>query len=202
LRAVQDYNAQLIATATIYNLLASSLTGDGEKLMAVMTSLRKLFENLSMAAEMELVNEIVKILDEDERATSEFVRLFEMGVVPPSETSYTCRESPSLKTFELADIAGFYKAFNLKPSYGTPDHLGAEMEFMAYLLVREALAESAGQHETVTICRDAREKFYREHLSVWVEDMAKQVGEKAEKPLYKHVTKLFSHVIAKGVPIR
>lgn len=202
MKAVQDYSSQLVATAAIYNLLASSLTGDREKLMATMTSLRKLFDTLSMAAELEMVDEIIKVLDEDERATSEFVRLFEMGAAPPCETSYTCRLNQELKTFELADIAGFYKAFNLKPAYGTPDHIGAEMEFMAYLLIREVLAGSAGQDDAVAVCRDAREKFYREHLSVWVGDMARQVEENAEKPLYKHLARLLSKVIAEGVPIR
>jgi len=202
LSAVQDHCSRLIATASIYNLLASSFTADIEKIKASMASLRKLFESLSMSTELELVNKIVEAIDGDGRATSEFVRLFEMGAASPCETSYTCRENPALKTFEMADVAGFYKAFNLKTSYGTPDHLCAEMEFMAYLMVREALAESAGQSEAAAICREAREKFYREHLSTWVGEMAKKVEEKAEKPLYKHLTKLFTHVIARGVPIR
>lgn len=91
---------------------------------------------------------------------------------PPTETAYTAitPQHAMVKSFELADIAGFYRAFGVEVTPGTerPDHIAAELEFMHLLCVKEIVASGDGQGgEQAGICRDAREAFLRDHLGRW-----------------------------------
>ena len=91
---------------------------------------------------------------------------------PPTETVYTAitPQHAMVKSFELADIAGFYRAFGVEVTPGTerPDHIAVELEFMHLLAVKEVVAagrEDGGEH--AGICRDARATFFRDHLGRW-----------------------------------
>lgn len=72
---------------------------------------------------------------------------------------------------ELADIAGFYRAFGLNVG-GTvrerPDHLATELEFMYLLTLKEAYAQSNSMPEQAEICVDAQRKFLQDHLARWI----------------------------------
>ncbi len=60
----------------------------------------------------------------------------------PYETEYTTPDA-LYKAHQLADIAGFYRAFGLEMSTENrerPDHLAAELEFMHFLALKEAQA--------------------------------------------------------------
>jgi TorA maturation chaperone TorD len=85
-----------------------------------------------------------------------------------------------VKSFELADIAGFYRAFGVEITPGTerPDHIAVELEFMHLLAVKEVVAagrEDGGEH--ARICRDARATFFRDHLGRWFGPSANASGE-------------------------
>ena len=86
----------------------------------------------------------------------------------PHETSHAA-DSPQealVRTFQLADIAGFYRAFGVEvtPETERVDHISVELEFMHLLALKEALAEAQENLEGVAICRDAARSFLREHL--------------------------------------
>ena len=105
-----------------------------------------------------------------------YARLFghSHGLVPPFETEYG-GEVSFRQPQELADIAGYYLAFGLKPAAGVDeraDHVACECEFMDFLARKEALvaasardsaagAEAGEQREI--ICEAAR-GFLRDHL--------------------------------------
>jgi TorA maturation chaperone TorD len=190
--------SRLAAAAAICNLMAESLTGNRQVIYDAMSSLKRIFAVLGMSQEYMLADEIATLVESDESAASEYVRLFEMGVAPTCETSYTCAGNPELKTYEMADIAGFYRAFSLKQAYGTPDDIRAELEFMALLFVKELIAVRDSDSESAEVCRDARRKFYGEHLSRWVENLADRVVENSSKPLYTRLTKLLKMVVLNG----
>lgn len=190
--------SKLLATAAIYNLLSISFTSDRNTIQTSILSLKKLFDFLGMAEESGIADRVLNTLESDAESTSEYVRLFEIGVAPPCETSYTCGENPGLKTYELADIAGFYRAFKMKQAHGTPDHIRAELEFTALLLVKELLAHASSDSEAAEVCREARRKFYAEHLSRWTGDLARRVRENARKPLYIHLTDLITVVVSRS----
>ena len=91
------------------------------------------------------------------------------GDVPPYETSYEPGPgSTGGKTFQMADIAGFYRAFGFEVRGQRPDHIAPELEFMALVMVKEAHASLSGQIEAADVCAAARGKFIHEHLGAWL----------------------------------
>src|SRR3990172_7219059 len=78
---------------------------------------------------------------------------------------------------ELADLAGFYRAFGLRVGRsqsqgGTvrerPDHIAVELEFMYLLALKEAYAAENGMPEQAEICRETQRKFLSDHLGIWI----------------------------------
>lgn len=89
---------------------------------------------------------------------------------PPYETCYG-NSHVFMQTQELADIAGFYRAWGLEVSEAAKeraDHVSVELEFMAYLAVKEGYATGKGEPDKAALCRAAQRKFLSEHLGRWV----------------------------------
>jgi len=89
---------------------------------------------------------------------------------------------------ELADIAGFYRAFGFNIGGQVrerPDHLAAELEFMYILALKEAYASSHGRVELTEICADAERKFLRDHLVRWIGLFAERVAQNAPDSPYR-----------------
>jgi TorA maturation chaperone TorD len=107
-----------------------------------------------------------------EEIKSEYLSIFDVGrKISPYETEYMT-EKLSRKPFELADIAGFYTAFGLNVTEEMRnkealDHISIELEFMAILAWKEQCALENGQEENVAIVKDAKLKFFQEHLAKW-----------------------------------
>lgn len=92
---------------------------------------------------------------------------------PAYETSYGSAHI-FMQSHELADIAGFYRAFGMNPTgLERPDHLAVEMEFMHWLLIKEEHAR--GRPDAAEVCREARRAFLRDHLGRWVGAFAARV---------------------------
>lgn len=91
------------------------------------------------------------------------------------------------QTQELADIQGFYKAFGLEISdveRERSDHISVELEFMHFLLYKQAYALENHGEEKVQICVDAQKKFLKEHVGKWVPLFAMLYGKRAEDGFY------------------
>lgn len=79
---------------------------------------------------------------------------------------------------ELADIAGFYRAFGFKIGATIrerPDHLATELEFMYLLTLKEAYARESQLNDLVEICVDAQTQFLQDHLARWVSQFLKSM---------------------------
>lgn len=95
---------------------------------------------------------------------------------PPFETEFYQHGEPFFCSQQMADIAGFYRAFGLEPSRflsGRPDHLVLELEFMAFVIMKKRLAQAAAEQdpamlEQVEVCEQAQGKFFTDHLAWWV----------------------------------
>lgn len=98
----------------------------------------------------------------------EHIRLFEGGVACPiREGAYV----PGRKGARVAEVAAFYRAFGLEIAHGKggdPDHLAAELEVAALLLVTHARALAAGGRASAQAIYDAFAKFSVQHLSDWL----------------------------------
>lgn len=85
---------------------------------------------------------------------------------------------------ELADIGGFYRAFDLKLSENVKeryDHISIELEFMHFLSYKEAYALENHGEEQLKICANAEKKFLKSHLARWVPLFTKLVNKRAKE---------------------
>lgn len=128
----------------------------------------------------------------------EFARVFGLGMCrdcPPYETEYHADADTFFRSQQMADVAGFYRAFGLASearSRERPDHLALELEFAAFLIMKErcalgderARADSAAGEEPAKICRQGRATFLADHLSWWGPSFARAVRRKAAGGIY------------------
>jgi DMSO reductase family type II enzyme chaperone len=131
---------------------------------------------------------------------SEYLRLFDMGgMISPYETEYL-HEKISRKPFELADIAGFYQAFGFAVSDGPEqrepvDHMAVELEFMAILAFKEQHAEANRREDHLAIVREARKKFFDEHLAQWGFVYCSRIRDLACEEYYKRLGVLLERIM-------
>jgi len=143
------------------------------------------------------------LLDAAREATPEslsnsYMRLFDpVGGPFPYEAEMKPLEDFS-KAQLLADIMGFYRAFGVEPRDDRPDHLAAELEFMHYLALKEQHALDAGRSEDAAVCRDAQEKFLRDHLLTWADSLAEALRPRldATAPFYARLLGLLDTLLA------
>lgn len=88
---------------------------------------------------------------------------------------------------ELGDIQGFYKAFGLDISdveKERSDHVSVELEFMHFLLYKQAYAIENDGDDKAAICVEAQKKFLKDHIGKWVPLFAILFGKKVEDGFY------------------
>ncbi len=130
-----------------------------------------------------------------ENFQSEFTSVFGYTIskeYPPYETQYDSAHIFE-QSQELADIAGFYKAFGLEIDENAQerlDHISIELEYMYFLAYKEAYARGNHGAEKVDICVDAQKKFLEEHLGKWAFHFAKLFRKKIKKGFYTELTNL------------
>ena len=104
-----------------------------------------------------------------------WVRWFELGRVAPYEGSNVAATSGGV-TPRLADVAGFYRAFNLGVVRERPDHVIAQLEFLAVALLAEAEAGEQGDPERAEIAAQVVRAFVRDHVGAWLTAWAARIG--------------------------
>lgn len=116
-----------------------------------------------------------------ELLSDEHTRLFGPTTkCPPWETAYGDAKRFGGRTYELADIAGMYRAFGLKLSesnHDRPDHIVAQLEFIGALLMQLAWALADNKAESAEITRDALSQFLEQHTGRWIKGFASAVNE-------------------------
>jgi TorA maturation chaperone TorD len=118
---------------------------------------------------------------------AEYVFLFDREVrCAPYEGAYGGRGLAG-KGAQLADVAGFYAAFGLRPAEtqaDMEDHVAAELEFMSALAFKEAWA--LGEHDAgaLEVTRAAEATFLRDHLGTWALAFAQAVQSATPLPFY------------------
>jgi TorA maturation chaperone TorD len=126
----------------------------------------------------------------------EYVYLFDREArCPAYESAWGDAAQLAGKAAALADIAGFYAAFGLGPSAGQPDledHVGAELEFMSALAVREAYALAEGHDRGREVTRDAARAFLTDHLGRWTPAFAAGLRAATRLPFYGAVADLLA----------
>jgi len=118
---------------------------------------------------------------------------------PPCEAFYTAK-GIFQETSELADIAGFFKAFGLTLAESERlDHISVELEFMHFLTYKEAYAQTHHDPAKARLCRDAQRKFIRDHLGRWAAHFARLLDQKADGGYYSCLASLLEKFISSEV---
>ena len=115
----------------------------------------------------------VRELARDAREVEELPRRFQLlfghtsrGPVPPYETEYGT-DALFLQPQEMADIAGFFRAFGLeleRTQHQRVDHIACECEFLAFLCRKEAYALEQGDEDMLEQTCRAQRLFLKDHL--------------------------------------
>lgn len=111
---------------------------------------------------------------------------------PPYETAYDHRDV-FRQTAVMADVSGFYLAHGVKiggVERERPDHIGAELEFMAFMARKEAYALDNLGPEEVSECERTQAHFLRDHLGRWAPSFGRRMSEVAGHPAFVAVGKL------------
>lgn len=121
-----------------------------------------------------------------EKLVEEYDRVFGLlvsGDCPPCETEYCPQTFSVYRSHQMADIAGYYRAFGLEPSRHSPrrhDHIVLELEFMAWLIAKELYAAEQGDQDNADLCREAQVSFFRDHGAWWIPAFALALRRKAD----------------------
>jgi TorA maturation chaperone TorD len=105
---------------------------------------------------------------------------------PPYESEYCPQTFSVYRSQQIADIAGFYRAFGLEPSRDMPeraDHVATELEFMAWLIAKEQWSHGSSDprvRESAAVCREAQRRFFTDHLAWWTPAFARALRRRAE----------------------
>ncbi len=74
--------------------------------------------------------------------------------------------------------------------HGFPDHISTELEFMAEVTRREALAWQERDTAKTINCLEYEHEFLDRHLGRWVQIFCEKVLERAELPFYRRIVEL------------
>lgn len=174
-----------LARADVYRVLAAVFRdaddpGTDDKLE--LRTLRSAAQRLGSSVTPGAWAAIRRIANRDARA-AEHRAIFGHVVAhgcPPYETEFGRRHVFG-QSQELGDIRGFYEAFGVRPRRGgeRPDHVACELEFLALLALKEAIAVAGADDQRQELCRDAARHFLQDHPGRWVRALAARIAQRA-----------------------
>ncbi len=94
---------------------------------------------------------------------------------PAFETDVTARDLWR-QARELADLAGFYRAFGMASRGERPDHVAVELEFLQLVSYKAAWAAARADPEGVAVCARAEEAFLADHALRWMPVLAARLS--------------------------
>ena len=110
---------------------------------------------------------------------------------PPYESVYSGRGllmgEPVSRVLHLYREAGLI----ISESYDAlPDHIGAELEFMFYLVQQETKVRQTNDRDTADTWREKQSHFLSEHLLQWSSPFMARVTQNARMPFYRLLAEL------------
>lgn len=190
--ATEREASRAVARAAVYAILSQAFLPPTEAAVAAWsdgTAAARLTEAVALLSPGRLLSRATAAFVRDSRRVGAdlaraHVRVFgyvNSLVCPPYETEYTA-EHVFMKTDQMADVAGFYRAFGLEiggASNERPDHVSAELEFMHVLALKEGLALRREEVQRAAAARRAQRLFLRDHLARWTPAFADRVRQEA-----------------------
>ena len=140
-------------------------------------------------------------LDESiiEKIMNEFVDVFGHTLskqIAPYALEHLKNSDVFFRTQKLADLNGFYKAFGMEvESIERADYISTQTEFLSFLLLKELVAERDDFKEEMKVCRDAFQKFQKDHFLDWTGMFAENLAEKVDGKFYPVAGRFLSNII-------
>lgn len=194
---------QLLARALAYGASAKLLGPNSQETLCGESVLRlqQSLEQLGLEDGQRHLQAFREDAEKDpEGYRAEYFRLFERGAASLYEATPT---GPGLlagpDVMRIADVAGFYRAFGFEARGERPDHLSAQLEFLALVCLQEAHARLAGLREEAQVCAEARRSFLRDHLA-WTRGLAERVRTATSRASFYHLVALVESLIASDTP--
>lgn len=125
-------------------------------------------------------------------------------LVSPFETDFTTTTAFE-QANELADIAGFYRAFNLGWQSATVDrvdHVAAEIEFLCAASWMEAKARREGRPEEAAAASEAVSKFLADHAGRWLDRFAANCQSRGVRPFFQACARAAAATVAEDMRLR
>jgi TorA maturation chaperone TorD len=134
----------------------------------------------------------------------EFESLFGGQVAcSPYEAGY--EPDPFRGTRQIADVAGFYRAFGATsdgPAAERPDHIACQLEFLAFLAARRVAATERGDGAEQAFLAGVEDDFLRSHLGHFMGPFCTAVEETTESPVFGALARLGARFIAAELAAR
>ncbi len=198
---------EALSRALVYHILARAFGRPDDGLLLDLSS-GALFRDLRAALRRlpgadDAINGLRRLRAAIGKASPEreHTRLFNPSVTvqaAPYETEYGGAHV-FMKAQQLADIAGFYRAFGLQVARGfhdRPDHVAAELEFMHVAVLQEARALARRQPEKAAVCHDAQARFLEDHLGRWLLSYAERLQVEDAEGFYAALSALTASFVA------
>lgn len=110
---------------------------------------------------------------------------------PPYASAYTAQGLLMGEPAEAALMAYRQAGLTLAEDYrDLPDHLGAELEFLAWLGEQAVAAEKAGDEELAQVRLSQQQAFLEQQVRSWVPAFCRRVEEAARLPFYRELAHL------------
>ncbi len=122
------------------------------------------------------------------------------GAVSPREVAYRSFEDPGRI---LAELAALHQAFGYAPRFSEEpiDHLAVEIDFLAYLRMKEAFALANEDAAASELTRQARERFVSEHLGPLTRGFVSRLGDGGPAYLLHAARRLLAQVPPGEAPV-
>lgn len=149
-------------------------------------------ESWQFSAEVKsLITQLAEIDPRNGRAIiNEYNRLFLIRPkAPPYETIYTDAEG-QMRGLLTAQLEQKYlnAGLAISPELNElPDHISVELEFIAYLCMKELEAHKANEVVEANHFRELQISFMGKHLSRWFPSFAKRIKEADPGSIYQHL---------------
>ena len=138
-----------------------------------------------------LINQLAEINPNLARETvNEYNRLFLIRPkAPPYETFYADAEG-QMRGLLTAQLEENYlnAGLAISPELNElPDHISVQLEFLAYLCMKESEAHTANEELQAAQFRDLQTSFMGQHLARWFPSFAKRIKEADPGSIYQYL---------------
>ncbi len=190
------------ARSALYGFFGQAfLRGPSQQFLAALASdeamatMREIFPDVSYRQELAQVGlETREGRLTLEEAVLDFEALFRvpgLSYLSPYESVFRSQSSGGRGCLcgpEAVAVERLYLKEGLEPNAEfteLPDHVGVELEFMAYLCGKALAAMQVGDQALLAEYRRRQQHFFREHVETWVRLLAERLASQAQTSLYR-----------------